>query len=343
MSDSPRDPDPPQFETSRMSFGDHLEELRRRLIYALLGLVAAIVICFAIGDHIIEILVTPYYVVMKDLGHDGRLIQLNPIEGFLEYFKIALKFALVISAPWGLYQIWQFIASGLYPNEQRLVRRFAPASIVLFVTGASFMIGVVLSGLLRFLIQFTMWFPSPSPDNFLYRWLETPQPATTSAPTAQPPPLSVPVLDDDPGSPEDGAVWINRRLRRLTAHYDGQIYYAPLSETGRGQFVQPMFSISEYLGFVLNLALAFGLGFQIPIVVIFVIAVRIVEAQQIAAARKYVILAVAVMAAVLTPTPDVSTMMFLMVPMVVLFEIGLAIGRLIERRSAAQSEEAGRP
>ena len=318
-----------------MSFGDHLEELRRRLIWAIVGLVAATIICFNIGDRIIEVLTTPYCVAMERLGFDPRMVQLNPIESFMEYFKISLKFGLVLAAPWILYQLWKFVATGLYPHERRVVKYFAPSSIVLFVIGASFMVFIVLAGVLQFLIGISTWFPLPSHDNFMYK-LYGPRQVAEATSQPGPPAMDVPVLSMDPESPEEGQVWFNSRLQRLNIRHGHETYYFRMQKSSDRQFVQPFFSISEYLGFVVNLALAFGCGFQIPIVVIFLIAVGIVRAEALSKARKYIILIVAVLAAVLTPTPDVGTMLLLMVPMILLFEIGLLVGRMVERRRATE-------
>ncbi len=328
----PRTPD--YIEQTRMSFGDHLEELRRRILRALLGLIAATVLCFRYGDRLIELLTTPYCVAMEELGFDPRMVQLNPIESFLEYFKIAMKFGLVLAAPWILYQLWRFVAVGLYPAEQRVVRCFAPTSIALFLVGAAFMITIVLSGLMKFLIGISLWFPLPSHDNFLYRWYlpKAPAPAATRPAV---PPLHVPLLDRDPEHPTDGQVWFNPQTRRLHVQSGGQTYSFAMQKAAEARFVQPFFSVAEYLGFVVNLALAFGLGFQIPIVVVFLIAARIVTAARLASLRKYVILGVVILAAVITPTPDVATMLLLAVPMLLLFEAGLLVGRLLERRAAA--------
>lgn len=317
-----------------MSFGDHLEELRRRIIRGLVGLVLAFIICFNFGDRIIETLTTPYTIAMLDLGFDPRMVQLNPIESFMEYFKISLEFGLVLAAPWILYQIWKFIAAGLYDHEQRVVRYFAPASILLFVTGASFMIMFVLSGLMKFLIGIALWFPLPTASNPLYQWLQSKN--VISAPAdSQPglPPLQVPVLRDDPLTPKNGDVWINRTSRRLNAQYDGQTYYTSMQKAVAKQFVQPFFSISEYLSFVVNLGLAFGLGFQIPIVVVFLSAINLISAADMAKARRFVIVGVAILSAILTPTPDVGTMLLLAVPMLLLFEIGLLVARVVEGKS----------
>lgn len=329
-----KEPDDIVNET-RMSFGDHLEELRRRVIRSLLGLVVTTVLCFKFGDTIIGLLTAPYSVSMENLGFDPRMVQLNPAESFMEYFKVSLKFGILFAAPWMLYQIWQFVAAGLYPAERRLVRLFAPTSIILFVTGASFMVVVVLSGLMEFLIGISMWFPMPDDNNPLYHFLKGPPAIVTTSTQPAAPPPRVPLLAADPEHPADGQVWFNVDNSRLNIRYGDDIYSTRLQKADSRRFVQPFFSISEYLGFVVNLGLAFGLGFQIPIVVVFLIALRIITAAQMAAARKYVILGVAVLAAVLTPSPDVGTMMLLAVPMVLLFELGLLAGRMVERKRKA--------
>lgn len=325
-----------------MSFGDHLDELRKRIIYSLFGLLAATILCFNIGHHIIEILTTPYCVAMEQLGFDPRMIQLNPIESFIEYFKISLKFGLVLAAPWVLYQLWRFIATGLYSSERKIIRLFAPASILLFVIGSSFMVTIVLSGLMKFLIGISMWFPLPQHDNFLYRWLQPPvEIAATSQ--AAPPPVSIPIVVEDPVTPIDGQMWFNTTNKRFNIFDGERLNYLQLRETDGKQFVEPLFSVSQYLGFVVNLALAFGFGFQIPIVVVFLITLRIVPSKMMAKSRKFVILGIALLAAILTPSPDAGTMMLLALPMIFLFESGMLIGRIIERRAENEADSPLEP
>jgi len=327
-------------EAARMSFGEHLEELRRRVIWSLLGLVAATIFCFHFGDDIIGLLTAPYSVAMERLGFNPRMVQLNPAEAFMEYFKISLKFGVVLAAPWILYQMWKFIAAGLYPAEKRLVRFFAPMSIVLFVVGAVFMVIAVLSGLMTFLISISMWFPLPDENNALYEFLRVSAPTVVATTQPAEPPVVVPVLGTDPKRPVDGQIWFNVRRQRLNVQHGKETYSLRLEKSSAKHFVQPFFSISEYLGFVVNLGLAFGLGFQIPIVVVFLIALRIISAKQMSAARKYVILGIAILAAVLTSSPDAGTMMLLAVPMQLLFEMGLLIGRSVERRQADSASSA---
>lgn len=331
---SPHDPD-----EVRMSFGDHLEELRRRIIWALVGLAITTVLSYQFGSQIINVLTTPYYAAMHDLGQEARLVQLNPIETFMEYFKICLEFGLILAAPWILYQLWLFVAAGLYPTERRVVRFFAPASIALFMTGAAFMILVVLSGLMKFLISIAAWFPIPDPNSTLYQMMQSKDRVTIT--TTQPAVLQTAPVMLDPDKPLEGQYWLNPRTRRFNVYSNGETYYAPLQQASSKQIVQPLFSVSEYLGFVTDLALAFGLGFQIPIVVIFLIAMRIIDSTQMGTARRYVILILCIAAAIITPTPDVGTMMLLAVPMYLLFEGGLIIGRIIEKRSkTAETEPA---
>ena len=320
-----------------MSFGDHLDELRKRIILGLVGLVIATVLCLQFGTQIIGVLTTPYCVAMEDLGYTPNLVQLNPTESFIEYFKICLQFALVISAPWALYQLWLFIAVGLYPHERKVISRFAPASIGLFVVGATFMVTVVLVGLLKFLIGVSSWFALPSKqDNWLYEALRS-RAVVSTAPSTMPAAPPIPIVDRDPDAPRQGEAWFNRDTREFSVVADGQRYTVALQPAASRQFINPMFSVSEYLGFVTDLSLAFGLGFQIPIVVVFLIAVNILTAAALTAARKFVVLGVFVLAAVLTPTPDIGTMLLLAVPMLALFEIGLLIGRGIERRKQAET------
>ena len=146
------------------------------------------------------------------------------------------------------------------------------------------------------------------------------------------PPMDVPVYDGEPVSPRDGEIWIDRINHELNVQLDGERFVAVLESADKDQFVQPLFSISDYLGFVVNLALAFGFGFQIPIVVVFLVAVNIVEAAWFSRMRKYIILVVCILSAILTPSPDIATMMMLAVPMLILFEIGLLIARMVEKR-----------
>ena len=136
---------------STMSLGDHLEELRMRLIYALAGLLLCAILGFCFGSYIIEFIEQPYISVM---GEDARLQSLAPTDGFISYVKIALITGLLVSSPWVFYHLWMFVASGLYQNERKYIYFAAPFSAILFITGSLFFIIIVAPLTLNFLIKF---------------------------------------------------------------------------------------------------------------------------------------------------------------------------------------------
>jgi sec-independent protein translocase protein TatC len=134
-----------------MSLGDHLEELRIRLILALVGLVVGSVICLIFCPKIIAFIEKPY---LKAMGQQATLQTLAPADGIISYIKIALISGLILSSPWVFYQLWMFVAAGLYPHERRYIYLATPFSAALFVTGALFFIRVVAPLTLKFLVNF---------------------------------------------------------------------------------------------------------------------------------------------------------------------------------------------
>lgn len=143
-----RIPDP---QDTTMSLGDHLEELRARLILAILGLTVALILCLFFGKWIIWFIEVPYY---KALGQDKPLQVIEPVDGFLSYMKICLIAGVVLSSPWIFYQLWLFVAAGLYPQERRYVYLAVPFSTGLFITGALLFILLIAPATLKFLEMF---------------------------------------------------------------------------------------------------------------------------------------------------------------------------------------------
>src|SRR5215470_15682333 len=146
----------------RMSFGEHLEDLRWRLLKALIGLAIGTGICMYFGSEILGFLTTPFNKAMIANGYKPEMIIIDPTEAFMRYFHTALVFGIGLSAPYGLYQVWQFVAAGLYPNERRWVAMFAPASMLLFFSGVLFLVKVVLPITMTFLVWTVDWVPTPS-------------------------------------------------------------------------------------------------------------------------------------------------------------------------------------
>ena len=135
-----------------MSLGDHLEELRARLLLALAGMLVAVSICLIpfFFQHIKSLIYYPLGKVPEKVS----LIALAPADPFVVYMKIALISGLIISSPWVFYHLWMFVVSGLYPREKRYVNLAVPFSALLFVTGALFFLYVVAPISLSFFLGF---------------------------------------------------------------------------------------------------------------------------------------------------------------------------------------------
>lgn len=138
---------------STMSLGDHLEELRMRLLLALAGLMVAFIVCLFFGKYIITFIKAPY--VAAVMSGEAQLTTLKPAEVVVSYIKICLISGLIISSPWVFYQIWMFIAAGLYSREKRYVHIAVPFSAGLFILGALFFIFIVAPLCMRFFIKFS--------------------------------------------------------------------------------------------------------------------------------------------------------------------------------------------
>ena len=132
----PEDPhDQDDFAEGKMSFLEHLEELRKRIINAVLGVAVGIGLSFFFIQRIYEFLTAP---AIATLPEGSRLIYTQPTEAFSLYIQISLISGAVFAAPWIMYQVWRFIAPGLYQNEKRFVVPFVLFSTIGFLAGAAF-------------------------------------------------------------------------------------------------------------------------------------------------------------------------------------------------------------
>ena len=238
---------------SRMSFADHIEELRSRIIKALIGVALASVICLYFGDSILDYIRQPLVAALREYSYPDDLRYLSPMEYFGTYVRVGLICGVMLASPWVFYQIWAFVAAGLYKHEKKWVLIFGPASPILFVAGLVCLYYAVLPLTLRFFLRF-----------------------------------------------------------------------------GQGM-ATPMFTWSLYVSMVLSFALGFGIGFQTPLVVIFLAVSGLVPISQLKGMRKFIIVGMLTLAAILTP-PDWQSQILLAVPMLGLFELGLLAAWLIVRR-----------
>jgi len=137
-----------------MSFLDHLEELRRRLIYSIIAVAVGFFACWAYAERIYEIVQKPVIEALKHNGVAERLTFLNPTEPFNLYLKTAFLAGLFVASPFVLYQVWMFISPGLYRHEKRYVLPFMSSTIFLFLAGGYFGYKLVFPAALDFLIGY---------------------------------------------------------------------------------------------------------------------------------------------------------------------------------------------
>ena len=237
----------------RMSFLEHLEELRSRIIKALIGVGVAFVLSLLYTDALWSFVCQPAAAALKALGYEQSLVQVSPMEGFnVIWVKMPILCAIFLSSPWILYQVWAFISPGLYRRERKWAAPFILGSAGLFILGGIFAYFVAFRFGLTFLLGI-----------------------------------------------------------------------------GRGNYVKPMVSISEYFDLFVNVTLGVGLVFELPVIIFFLTLLRVLSPSFLLNHSRYAILAIFILAAIITPTPDVFNLMLFATPMCVLFYVGIFAGYLL--------------
>ncbi len=145
-------------ELTGMSFLQHLEELRRRIIYSLLGVAAGFCVAWWYHVQIFGFMQNPIMIALHAHKLDEKLVYLNPTEPFNMYLKVSLIAGLFIASPFVLYQVWAFIAPGLYRHERRYVLPFMFSTVGLFLAGGAFGYKMVYPAALDFLIGYSSQF-----------------------------------------------------------------------------------------------------------------------------------------------------------------------------------------
>lgn len=287
--------DDDEIEASRAPLLDHLTELRTRLIRCVVAVVIAFGVCFAFSQQILEYLVQPWDVAGALLAREKaggahgpfdlligltpwappidhsqtnvHLIFTAPLELFFAKLKLAGFGAIALAFPVIGYQVYSFVAPGLYKKERRAFLPFLMASPVLFVMGAALVYYVML--------PFVLYFS------------------------------------------------LNQQI------------------TGTSIPIESMPKVSEYLSLVTTLILAFGLCFQLPVVLTLLALTGLVGSEVLISGRRYAILGIAIVAAIVTP-PDPISMTALLVPLVLLYEVSIWCVKLIEFRRKREEAAAAR-
>ncbi len=241
-------------EQKELSLTEHLAELRTRLIRSIIAITVGFCISYAFIEPIFLILSRPLEEVLPP---GSSLIFTSYPEAFFTYLKLALTCGIFMASPFVLYEIWAFVAPGLYPHEKRLALPFVLFSSIFFIGG----------GFFGYIVVF------PAAFNFL-------------------------------------ASYAGKDLKLLP-------------------------SVSEYFSLTVKLLLGFGAAFELPIFMVFMSLIGIIDARMLRKNRKYALLIVFILAAILTPTPDVINQCLLAAPLLVLYEISIWLVALIGKRKVS--------
>jgi sec-independent protein translocase protein TatC len=320
------DYDPDEF---RMTIGEHLEELRKRLIFGLLGFAAALIFFMfpSVGERVVTIFCAPLVHAMQEHKIPPQLIVIGVTEGFMTYLQICVVCALVIAGPWLIYQLWLFVAAGLYPTERKTITKYIPLSIGLLVAGVLFVYFAVLPMTLNFFLSFNSGFPLPH-DLATHKIVQN-----------APLPVKFPILEGDPANPPPGSIWFNAPESQLKFKLPDELRTVPF---GSVNLLDSKFTLDDYIGFVLTMMLVFGLAFQLPLVLMALVRVGLVEIDFLKKQRRIVYFIMTIVAAVIAPGDVVTTMVALLIPMFLLYEFGIWLAIWAQKQRARAEREAER-
>src|SRR5215831_18049476 len=241
----------------RMSFMEHLEELRSRIIKALYGFGVIFLVCVIFSNYLFKIVERPGLIALKNTGNPkAGFIAIDPMEQFsIIWVWTPVVAALFLGSPWILWQVWSFISPGLYQREKKWAVPFVLSTAGLFILG----------GVFGYYVAF------PYGMSFLF---------------------------------------------------------------GLGGFadVTPMITIDNYFDKFVDVLLGIGLVFELPVLIFFLSLLRVVSPSFLLNNSRYAILAIVVLAAIVTPTPDVFNLMLFAVPMCLLFFLGIFASYLLVLR-----------
>ena len=238
----------------RMSFMEHLEELRKRILHMLAGVVIIFFVSLVFCNQLWELIAAPAVDALKQLGvKPPNLVQINPMDTFnIIWMKLPLLVSIFLGSPWILYQVWKFISPGLYKKERRWAVPFVLSTAGLFCMGGAFAYFVA----------------------FRY----------------------------------------------------GLVFLLGLGMSGN---ITPMISVVEYFDLFVNVMLGIGLVFEMPIIIFFLTLLRLASPRFLLAHSRYAILGIVILAAIVTPTPDIFNLMLFATPMCLLFYVGIFASYLL--------------
>jgi sec-independent protein translocase protein TatC len=235
----------------RMSLGDHLGELRSRLMVSIAAVLVAATLVFVFAPNIISWLIQ-FYNDAAPKGTPDKFIFTGPLDAFATRLKIATYGGIVLAMPVWLWELWRFITPGLNPKEKKYAVPFIISSIVLFTLG-----GVVALLTLQPALQFLLGIG--------------------------------------------------------------------------GSDLQPLLTADKYISLVSLMILAFGLAFEFPIILMFLLIARVLTTKQLRAWRRWAAVVIITFAAVITPSQDPYSLFAMAIPMYIFYEMCIIIGRIMKR------------
>jgi sec-independent protein translocase protein TatC len=312
---TPRRHDP---EDYRMSIGDHLEELRHRLFLGGIGFVIAFIFWMILGTKAVWVFCRPLAIAFHRNHLPAQIYFTDVAEPFMVYIRVSMILAFAMASPWLLYQLWLFIAAGLYPKERKYVTKYLPLSITLLVTGMLFLYFYVLPLMLEFFLYFHIA-NLPRFDD----------PITPGAsPTTQP--LNVPMLKDDPTDPKVGDIWFDSGTGVLKFKLNEKD--VRVIAFGSSMLTTPIITLGTYIDMVIGMLLSFGLAFQMPLVVLALNKIGILDIPTLKKWRRVVYFVLSIVAAVIVP--DVATgMIALLIPLIGLYELGILLAQWSNKKA----------
>lgn len=254
---------------------EHLAELRNRLINSILAFIVGMMACFTVWRTIFDWLGAPICSQLAERGQDCSLVMIKLQEGFMTAIQISLFGGFVLAFPLISYQMWRFVAPGLYKTEKNAFLPFIISSPVLFVIGASFAYYAVLPLAFDFFLGF-----------------------------------------------QQGAVTADEAVE------------------AEGASIAFMGSMQEYLALTIKFLVAFGLCFQLPVLLSLMGKAGLVSAQGLKDTRKYAVVGILTLSALVTP-PDVITQVILFVVVYALYEVSIQLVAIIERKRNEQLRAEG--
>ena len=279
-------------EDSAAPLIEHLAELRTRLIRAVLAFIVGIVIIFTVAEPILQFLLGPIESALRELGDPSPTMQYtSPQEYLFTLFRISMVFGFALAFPVIGFQLWRFVAPGLYSKEKGAFLPFLIASPVMFLLGASFAHFVVTPLAMAFFLGF-----------------------------ADVPSIIADLMANVIGSDVPGA--------------------ADLPVADDGIRITFFGKVNESLDITLKFIMAFGMCFQLPVLLTLMGKAGLVSAEGLRNMRKYAVVGILLLAAVVTP-PDIITQVILFVVVYGLYEISIQLVKRVERRREAKLRAEG--